>query len=135
MGTGSGKGSCAAAISLAGAIDGRRFRNTLRILLANLGDFDAATNAVSNDQLTLLDRWILERLHAVTKECVAAYDAYDFRKVFITLNQFCAVDLSALHVDITKDRLYCDAINSPRRRSAQTAMRQRIPRNAAMSGV
>jgi isoleucyl-tRNA synthetase len=100
----------------------RRFRNTLRILLGNLHDFDAAKDAVANDALTLLDRWILERLHQVTKECVAAYEAYDFRKVFITLNQFCAVDLSALHVDITKDRLYCDATNSPRRRSAQTAM-------------
>ncbi len=99
----------------------RRFRNTLRILLGNLHDFSPA-DAVANDALTLLDRWILERLHQVTKECLAAYEAYDFRKVFITLNQFCAVDLSALHVDITKDRLYCDAVNSPRRRSAQTAM-------------
>ena len=100
----------------------RRFRNTLRILLANLGDFDAARHAVCNDSLTLLDRWILERLHQVTKDCLAAYADYDFRKVFITLNQFCAVDLSAFYVDITKDRMYCDAINSPRRRSAQTAM-------------
>jgi isoleucyl-tRNA synthetase len=100
----------------------RRFRNTLRILLGNLHDFDSAKDAVPNDKLTLLDRWILERLHQVTKECLAAYAEYDFRKVFITLNQFCAVDLSALHVDITKDRLYCDAVNSPRRRSAQTAM-------------
>jgi isoleucyl-tRNA synthetase len=100
----------------------RRFRNTLRILLGNLSDFDAAKHSVANAALTLLDRWILERLHAVTKECVDAYAAYDFRKVFITLNQFCAVDLSALHIDITKDRLYCDAIDSPRRRSAQTAM-------------
>jgi isoleucyl-tRNA synthetase len=34
------------------------------------------------------------------------------------------VDLYALYVDITKDRMYCDAVNSPRRRSAQTAMHQ-----------
>lgn len=100
----------------------RRFRNTLRILLGNLSDFDASKDTAANDSLTLLDRWILERLHAVTKECAAAYAEYDFRKVFITLNQFCAVDLSALHIDITKDRLYCDALDSPRRRSAQTAM-------------
>ena len=100
----------------------RRFRNTLRILLANLGGFDAGTQSVHNDQLTVLDRWILERLHAVTTECLNAYAVYDFRKVFITLNQFCAVDLSALYVDISKDRMYCDALDSPRRRSAQTAM-------------
>jgi isoleucyl-tRNA synthetase len=100
----------------------RRFRNTLRILLGNLSDFDPAAHAVPQNRLTLLDRWILERLHDVTKDCLAAYAEYDFRKVFITLNQFCAVDLSAFYVDITKDRMYCDAANSPRRRSAQTAM-------------
>ncbi|RYD32221.1 MAG: isoleucine--tRNA ligase, partial [Verrucomicrobiaceae bacterium] len=85
----------------------RRFRNTLRILLANLGGFDAATRSVPDESLTLVDRWILERLHAVTADCLAAYAEYDFRKVFITLNQFCAVDLSALYIDLTKDRLYC----------------------------
>ncbi len=100
----------------------RRFRNILRILLGNLDGFDAAKDGVSDASFTLLDRWILERLHVVTKECVSAYDAYDFRKVFITLNQFCAQDLSALYVDITKDRMYCDAVASPRRLASQTVM-------------
>ena len=39
-----------------------------------------------------------------------------------TLNQFCASDLSAFYVDITKDRMYCDDENSVRRRATQTAM-------------
>ena len=43
----------------------------------------------------LLDRWILERLHAVVAECRKAYEAYEFRKVFNALNQFCTTDLSA----------------------------------------
>jgi isoleucyl-tRNA synthetase len=102
----------------------RRFRNTLRILLANLSDFDAASDAVTPDKLTLLDRWILERLHDVVTECREAYAAFEFRKVFNVLNQFCAVDLSALYVDITKDRMYCDAADAPRRRATQTAMHQ-----------
>ena len=55
-------------------------------------------------------------------ECRAAYEAYEFHKVYHTLNQFCAVDLSSLYVDITKDRMYCDAPDSPRRRATQTAM-------------
>ncbi len=38
------------------------------------------------------------------------------------MNQFCAVDLSSLYVDITKDRLYCDSPDSPRRRATQFAM-------------
>ena len=49
---------------------------------------------------------------------------FEFRRVFNALNQFCAVDLSSLYVDITKDRMYCDAADSLRRRSSQTAMYQ-----------
>lgn len=100
----------------------RRFRNTLRILLANLYDFDAAKDAVRPGDLTLVDRWILERRNEVITECREAYEAFEFRKVFNTLNQFCAVDLSALYVDITKDRMYCDAPDSVRRRASQTTM-------------
>ncbi len=100
----------------------RRIRNTLRILLGNLAGFDGAVDEVKDDEFTLVDRWILERLNSVVAECRAAYDEFDFRRVFIALNQFCAVDLSALYVDLLKDRMYCDAAKSLRRRSAQTAM-------------
>ncbi len=96
----------------------RGFRNVLRILLANLSGF-------SGDDLsgaTEIDRWVLSRLQEVIAKCRTAYEAYDFRAVFETLNQFCAVDLSAIYVDITKDRMYCDASNSPRRRATQTVM-------------
>lgn len=100
----------------------RRIRNTLRILIANLYDFDPAKDAVPDEELTLIDRWILERMNEVTEECLSGYDEFEFRRVFNALNQFCAADLSSLFVDITKDRLYCDAIDSRRRRSTQTAM-------------
>ena len=100
----------------------RRFRNILRILLANLNDFDVEKDAVSDEDFTLLDRWILERLNRVVTECREGYEAFEFRKVFNTLNQFCAVDLSALYIDITKDRMYCDKEDSTRRRATQTAI-------------
>jgi isoleucyl-tRNA synthetase len=73
---------------------------------------------------TLIDRWILERLHVITAECLAGYAAYDFRKVVSTITQFVSGDLSALYIDITKDRMYCDAENSPRRRATQAAIRE-----------
>ena len=100
----------------------RRFRNILRILLANLDDFDAKKDAVDTKHFTLIDRWVMERLNSVITECREAYAAFEFRKVFNTLNQFCANDLSAFYVDITKDRMYCDAVDSPRRRATQTVM-------------
>ena len=74
--------------------------------------------------LTLIDRWILERLDEVIGTCRSAYEKFEFHKVYHALNQFCAVDLSSLYVDITKDRMYCDAPDSPRRRATQAAMRE-----------
>lgn len=96
----------------------RGFRNVLRILLANLSGFggDDLSGATS------IDRWVLSRLQEVIAKCRAAYEAYDFRAVFETLNQFCAVDLSAIYVDITKDRMYCDPVAAGRRRATQTVM-------------
>jgi isoleucyl-tRNA synthetase len=106
----------------------RRIRNTLRILLGNLYDFDFVAAvadrgpASATPATTLVDRWILDRLESVIAECRSAYQSYEFHKVYHTLNQFCAVDLSSLYIDITKDRMYCDAPDSPRRRATQTAM-------------
>lgn len=99
----------------------RRIRNTLRILLANLHDYDASQPPTSAD-LTFVDRWVLARLQEVVSTCREAYDSLEFHRVYHTINQFCAVDLSSLYVDITKDRLYCDNGDSTRRRATQFAM-------------
>jgi isoleucyl-tRNA synthetase len=107
----------------------RRIRNTLRILVGNLYDFPVAGVADPGPRstpaaTTLIDRWILERLDEVIGTCRSAYEKFEFHKVYHALNQFCAVDLSSLYVDITKDRMYCDAPDSPRRRATQAAMRE-----------
>ncbi len=109
----------------------RRIRNTLRILLGNLYDFAAVAGggdpgrpASPMPATTLIDRWILQRLDEVICDCRLAYEAFEFHKVYHALNQFCAVDLSSLYIDITKDRMYCDAPDSPRRRATQMVMRE-----------
>ncbi|MGJ8633564.1 MAG: isoleucine--tRNA ligase [Luteolibacter sp.] len=99
----------------------RRLRNTLRILLGNLDGFTPSDVA---PEYTLLDKWILERLHTVTKECLAGYESFEFRKVFNAINQFCTTDLSAVYIDALKDRMYCDAPDSPRRLASQAAMHE-----------
>ena len=98
----------------------RQFRNVLRILLANLHDLPKGYDSLEG--ATLLDRWLLSRLQAVIETCTDAYHVFDFRKVFQTLNQFCTVDLSALYVDMTKNRLYCERADAPRRRATQVVM-------------
>src|SRR5213595_2285371 len=100
----------------------RRIRNTLRILLGNLYNFDPGKQESGKENFTLVDRWILERFDHVIADCRSAYEAFEFHKVYHTLNHFCAVDLSSLYVDITKDRMYCDAQDSPRRRATQMVM-------------
>ncbi len=98
----------------------RRIRNTLRILLGNL--FDYSPEGRASARPSLIDRWILDRLDHVIADCRNAYAAFEFHKVYHSINHFCAVDLSSLYIDITKDRMYCDAPDSPRRHATQFAM-------------
>jgi isoleucyl-tRNA synthetase len=100
----------------------RKVRNTLRILAANLYDFDPARDAVPHAALEPVDRYILSRYGSLAIEIESRYEAYDFQGVAQGLNAFLTVDLSAFYVDVTKDRLYTLGTRSASRRAAQTAM-------------
>ncbi|HEY0723855.1 MAG TPA: class I tRNA ligase family protein, partial [Pyrinomonadaceae bacterium] len=97
----------------------RRVRNTARFLISNLYDFDPAKDPVPADQLDELDRWILQRTETLLSRCRDAYEKCEFHVVYHSVNNFCAVDLSAQYLDIVKDRLYCEGTNSRERRAAQ----------------
>jgi isoleucyl-tRNA synthetase len=99
----------------------RRIRNTFRFLLGNLADFDPARDRRPYAGLDEVDRFILDRLGRLVTRVVRAYDEYEFHTVFHAVHNFCAVDLSALYLDIIKDRLYTSRPDDPRRRAAQTA--------------
>jgi isoleucyl-tRNA synthetase len=98
----------------------RRMRNTFRFLLGNLGDFDPARDRQSYARLDEVDRWILDRLARLIGRVRRAYEEYEFHTVFHAVHNFCAVDLSALYLDVIKDRLYTSRPDDPRRRAAQT---------------
>lgn len=100
----------------------RRVRNTSRFLLGNLADFDPERDAVATADLAEIDRWILHRGQQLVARALAAYDEYAFHLVVQAVVNFCAVDLSALYLDIVKDRLYTFAPASPGRRAAQTTL-------------
>lgn len=99
-----------------------RFRNTIRFALGNLFDFDPDLHAIPYRDLTDLERYMLHRLAETIDEVTAAYEEFDYPRVFQTLQRFCAVDLSAFYFDVLKDRLYCDATDDLRRRGAQTVL-------------
>ncbi len=101
----------------------RRFRNTFRFLLANLYDFDDSVDMVRNwDDLEPIDKWAMLRLAQLLSDVERGYDEYHFHQVFRALYDYVVTDLSAIYMDVIKDRLYAEAPDSPRRRSAQTVL-------------
>ena len=104
----------------------RKIRNTLRILLANLYDFDPGQHTVPAAKMAEIDRWLLSRLQSLVADLNEAYERFEFHRVYHLVNAFCAVDLSSFYVDVMKDFLYTLAPNSAERRSAQTAILQTV---------
>ena len=83
----------------------RKIRNTLRILAANLYDFDPKTHVVDVSDLEEVDRYILARYADLAQKVTQAYTDYDYPTIFQLVNQFATIDLSAFYVDVTKDRM------------------------------
>ena len=102
----------------------RRIRNTLRFLLANVSDFDPATDTVAFDDLLEIDQYALSRAAQLQADIRAHFDAYEFHPVVSKLQVYCSEDLGAFYLDVLKDRLYTSAPKSLARRSAQTALHQ-----------
>ncbi|HKC55485.1 MAG TPA: class I tRNA ligase family protein, partial [Vicinamibacterales bacterium] len=100
----------------------RKLRNTCRILVGNLYDFDPLVDRMPIDQLDAIDRYALARFAGAARRTLAAYDEYEFATASQTLNMLATVDLSAFYVDVTKDRMYTLGARSRERRSTQTAM-------------
>ncbi|MBD3272066.1 MAG: class I tRNA ligase family protein, partial [Elusimicrobia bacterium] len=102
----------------------RRIRNTVRFLLGNLHDFSPEHDTVAMNDLLSIDRWALHRLQNVIDDVRNGFDHYEFHKVWKTLNDFCAHDLSSVYFDILKDRLYTWERCGQERRSAQTVLHE-----------
>jgi len=100
----------------------RRIRNTARFLLGNLHGFDPVAHLLPLDDMVALDRWIVHRAYELQQKIAEAYARYDFAEIVQALGNFCSVDLGALYLDVTKDRLYTMREDSRGRRSAQSAM-------------
>jgi len=101
----------------------RKLRNTLRYMIGALDGFDDG-DAVDYAHMPALEKWVLHRLAEITAEHEAAVRDHDHKKIFSTLFNFCTVDLSAFYFDIRKDALYCDPINSTRRRACRTVINE-----------
>lgn len=101
----------------------RRIRNTFRFLLGNLNDFDDARDSVKNwDDLEPIDQWAYVRTLKLLEDVEEAYKTFRFHQVYRAVYEYITSDLSAIYMNVTKDRLYSEAANSPRRRAVQTVL-------------
>lgn len=108
----------------------RKVRNTIRFLLGNLEGFVPCTKANPEGMCVRLedldprsvDAWILGEARALTATVRDAYARYDFRRAQQAIYDFCNDELSSIYCAATKDRLYCDRPDAPRRRATQTVM-------------
>jgi len=101
----------------------RKLRNTLRYMIGALDGYSDA-EAVDYADMPALEKWVLHRLHELTEMHSAAVADHDHRKIFSTLFNFCTGDLSSFYFDIRKDALYCDPLDSTRRRACRTVMNE-----------
>lgn len=97
----------------------RKLRNTFRIMLANINDLETIT---PYEEMGELDKWILDVAASVFAEVHKSFEEYNFVGGMSTLNNFIANELSGMYIDMTKDSLYCDGKNDPRRMASQSAM-------------
>ena len=60
---------------------------------------------------------MLHKLYSLNENFKKYFENYDFHNLYKELLNFCTVDLSAFYFDIRKDTLYCDPLNSEKRKS------------------
>ena len=99
----------------------RKIRNTMRYMVSVLeGKGDIAP--VKYADMPSLEKWALHRLALFTQEHRALVLEHDQKRIISALFNFLTVDLSAFFFDIRKDALYCDPLNSTRRRAYITVV-------------
>ena len=97
----------------------RKIRNTFRYLLGNLNDSfeEIDLKNINIEELPELEQFMLHKIYHLNLNFDKHFKDYDFHNLYKELLNFCTVDLSAFYFDIRKDTLYCDPIDSKKRKS------------------
>ena len=97
----------------------RKIRNTFRFMLGNLKDKFEPQNFEQIDvkQFDELEQYILHKIFYISKSVKNNLKNYNFHKLYKELLNFCTLDLSSFYFDIRKDVLYCDSLNSNKRKN------------------
>ncbi len=100
----------------------RKIRNTIRFMMANLGDYNPETNRVPFNELNEVDKYVALKLNNLVKNSINHYDNFEFDSVYREVTNFVTKELSAFFLDFTKDVLYIEKANDHSRRSIQTVL-------------
>ena len=97
----------------------RKIRNTFRFILGNIQDkFEKEDfNKIKLDELEELEKYILNKLFSLGQAVQSNLENYNFHKLYRELLNFCTLDLSSFYFDIRKDVLYCDDLQSTKRKN------------------
>ena len=97
----------------------RKIRNTFRYILGNLNDkFQKIDfNKLNINELPELEQYMLHKVCNLNSTFEKNFEVYNFHNLYKELANFCTLDLSAFYFDIRKDTLYCDPLDSKKRKS------------------
>ena len=89
-------------------------------LLGNLNDNFSETDLekVQLNEVPELEQYMLHKIYILNELFQKNFKSYTFHNLYKELLNFCTVDLSAFYFDIRKDTLYCDPINSAKRKNS-----------------
>jgi isoleucyl-tRNA synthetase len=99
----------------------RKVRNTFRFLHSNLDGFNPNTDQVALADLEPMDKWALTKTGEAIERIQRGYEECQFHQIYHALVELATVHLSSVYMDVTKDRMYCEAPTGHARRSGQTA--------------
>jgi isoleucyl-tRNA synthetase len=102
----------------------RKVRNTIRFMLGNLADYDPAQHRYefSEKDRQSIDAWAMQEFARLVSVVRRGYDSYQYKRVAEAIFEFCNETMSAVYLAAIKDRMYCDAADSTRRRRSQTVL-------------
>ena len=96
----------------------RKIRNTFRFILGNIQDkFEPQDlKKINIKNFPEIERYILNKLYDLDRSIKGNLENYNFHKTYKEVLNFCTLDLSSFYFDIRKDILYCDSLNSKKRK-------------------
>lgn len=99
-----------------------RTRITFKYLIGALVDHDAIEKELDQTKMEIFDQYYLDKLYRFASTLDQHYRSYRFDLVVKSVSKFLTDDLSPIYLTTMKDIIYCDELESARRKSCLTVL-------------